>query len=85
MNEQTEATNILSTLAQFNNPRDYQELHWEGSFEDYLKLVRETPRVTRNAFQRIYDMILSYGTEAYTEHKKKIVRRLTCTNPAGTS
>ena len=74
MNEKTEAANILSTLAQFNNPRDYQELHWEGSFEDYLKLVRESPRVTRNAFQRIYDMILSYGTEEYTEHKKKIVR-----------
>jgi hypothetical protein len=36
MNEQTEAANILSTLAQFNNPGDYQELHWEGSFEDYL-------------------------------------------------
>ena len=74
MNEQTEAANILSTLAHFNNPRDYQELHWEGSFEDYLKLVRENPRVTRNAFQRIYDMILSHGTEEYTEHKKKIVR-----------
>ena len=74
MSEPTEAANILSTLAQFNNPRDYQELHWEGSFEDYLKLVRENPRVTRNAFQRIYDMILSYGTEEYTEHKKRIVR-----------
>jgi serine protein kinase len=74
MNEQTEASNILNSLAQFNNPRDYQELHWEGTFEDYLKLVRENPRVTRNAFQRIYDMILSHGTDEYTEHKKKIVR-----------
>lgn len=74
MNEQTEAANILSTLAQLNNPSDYQELHWEGSFENYLKLVRENPRVTRNAFQRIYDMILSHGTDEYTEHKKKIVR-----------
>jgi serine protein kinase len=74
MNEQTEATNILSTLAHFNNPRDYQELHWEGSFEDYLKLVRENPRVSRNAFQRMYDMILSHGTEEYSEHKKKIIR-----------
>jgi len=74
MSEQTEATNILSTLAHFNNPRDYQELHWEGSFEDYLKLVRESPRVSRNAFQRMYDMILSHGTEEYSEHKKKIIR-----------
>ena len=35
---------------------------------NYLKLVQENPRVTRNAFQRIYDMILSYGTEEFTEH-----------------
>src|SRR5262245_27578829 len=74
MNEQTEASNILNSLAQFNNPRDYQELNWEGSFEDYLKVVRENPRVTRNAFQRIYDMILSHGTEEFTEQKKKLVR-----------
>src|SRR5262245_20260607 len=74
MNEPTETANVLRTLAQLNNPRDYQELHWEGSFEDYLKLVRENPRATRNAFQRIYDMILSHGTEEYTEYKKKIIR-----------
>ena len=29
---------------------------------------------TRNAFQRMYDMILSYGTDSYTDFKKNIVR-----------
>ena len=54
--------------------QEYQELNWEGSLEDYLKLVQENPRVTRNAFQRMYDMILSYGVDDYLEHKKKITR-----------
>jgi serine protein kinase len=65
--------NALSALAQFHDPQEYQELHWEGSLEDYLKMVRDNPRVTRNAFQRIYDMILSHGTEEQVEHKKKLV------------
>jgi serine protein kinase len=52
----------------------YRELTWEGSFEDYLNVVRETPEVTRNAYQRVYDMIIRYGTEEYTDSRKKLVR-----------
>src|ERR1044071_1562993 len=74
MHDQTEAVNILSAIANLQNPQECQELNWEGSFEDYLKLVQENPRVTRNAFQRIYDMIISHGTEEYVEHKKKFMR-----------
>jgi serine protein kinase len=36
--------------------------------------VESNPAVVRTAYQRIYDMIMSYGTEDYTEHKKKIIR-----------
>src|SRR5919197_4043422 len=74
MHDQTETVNILSVLGNLQSAQEYQELNWEGSFEDYLKLVQETPRVTRNAFQRIYDMILSDGLEEFVEHKKKITR-----------
>ncbi len=54
--------------------RSYQELNWEGSFPDYLKLFADNPKVARSAFQRVYDMILSHGTEEYYEYKKKITR-----------
>src|SRR5499427_10896502 len=74
MQDQAETVNILSAIANLQNAQEYQELNWEGSFEDYLKLIQENPRATRNAFQRIYDMILSYGLEEYVEHKKKITR-----------
>jgi serine protein kinase len=39
-----------------------------------LQIVRERPQVTRNAYQRMYDMIISYGTEEYIDNKKKLVR-----------
>src|SRR6266850_8439416 len=74
MHDDTETINILSAIANTPSAQEYQELNWEGSLEDYLKLVQDNPRVTRNAFQRIYDMILSYGLEEFVEHKKKITR-----------
>jgi len=43
-------------------------------FRDYLGVVRERPQVTRNAFQRVYDMVISYGTEEYIDNKKKLIR-----------
>lgn len=52
----------------------YRDLSWEGSFDEYLEIVRKQPQVTRNAFQRAYDMIIRYGTEEYTDNKKKLVR-----------
>jgi serine protein kinase len=74
MHDQAETTNVLSAMANLQSAQEYQELNWEGSLEDYLKLVQENPRVTRNAFQRIYDMLLSHGVEEHVEHKKKMVR-----------
>ena len=46
---------------------EYRELHWEGSFADYLNLIQEDPRIIRNAYQRLYDMIMSYGVEPLPE------------------
>jgi serine protein kinase len=54
--------------------KEFRNFHWEGSFSDYLDIVKKNPEVTRNAFQRMYDMILSWGTNSYTEYKKNIVR-----------
>ncbi len=67
----TPMTERIAAMQDFNL---YRELHWEGSFEEYLQIVRERPTVTRNAYQRVYDMIISYGTEEYIDNKKKLVR-----------
>jgi serine protein kinase len=63
---------IIGLIREKQDPRGYQDLHWEGSFSDYLRIVEGNPLVARNSFQRLYDMVLSYGTEEYSEYKKKI-------------
>jgi serine protein kinase len=65
---------ILASLRQQLNLTDYRKTHWEGGFDDYLDIVREHPEVTRNAYQRLYDMILTHGTEEVFENKEKITR-----------
>jgi serine protein kinase len=65
---------MVAKIASFQDFREYEELNWEGSFEDYLQVVRENPKVTRTAYQRVYDMILSYGQEEYIDNKKRIIR-----------
>src|SRR5262245_23632809 len=52
----------------------FREQHWEGTFWDYLDIVTDIPSVSRNAFQRVYDMILSYGVESYTQFKQEVTR-----------
>jgi serine protein kinase len=65
---------ILNALRQELNLSEYRKKHWEGSFDEYIDIVREHPEVTRSAYQRLYDMILSHGTEEVYENKEKITR-----------
>src|SRR5438552_14154276 len=65
---------ILAALRQHLNLNDYRKKHWEGSFDEYLDIVCEHPDVTRTAYQRLYDMIMSHGTEDIYENKEKITR-----------
>ncbi len=65
---------LLGMIAQLQDVEQFRELNWEGSFEDYLGLVKEDPNVCRNAYQRLYDLIHHFGTEEYTESRKRIVR-----------
>ncbi|MEE8468315.1 MAG: serine protein kinase, partial [Planctomycetota bacterium] len=41
----------------------HSELSWSGSFPKYLARVEEAPQLARNAWQRMLDMIESYGRE----------------------
>jgi len=70
----TSAESILDRLRDRIDSSDFKRLHWEGSFKDYIELVLRQPGVTRSAFQRLYDMILSHGTEDIYENKDKLTR-----------
>jgi serine protein kinase len=56
------------------DPDAFQELHWQGSFDDYLDLLEDNPFLARTSFQRLYDMILSYGVEEVERDGETIVR-----------
>ncbi len=68
-----DSSRIYQIIEQGINREKYRELSWTGSFQDYLNVVVENPRVARNAFQRLYDMIMSYGTLEYKLHKDKVI------------
>ena len=65
---------MIDSIAALQDYNQYRDLHWEGSFEAYLEIVRERPEVTRNAFQRVYDMIIAAGQEEYLDNKKRLTR-----------
>jgi len=64
----------MQRIGRLQDIDEYRELHWEGTFDEYLALVREDPRIVRTAYQRMYDMIMSYGSEQYVDNKKTITR-----------
>jgi len=65
---------ILSAVDQNVNTDRFREQHWEGSFEEYLALVADNPRIARNSFQRIYDMIIHFGVERYKWMREECTR-----------
>lgn len=53
---------------------NFKKLNWTGTFNEYLETVYSNPRTPRNAYQRLYDMILSHGTTEFEYCKKKYTR-----------
>ena len=68
------SANLKTIARKFANQDQYRALNWTGTFEEYLGLVRKNPLVARNAFQRVYDMIISWGTQEFTRHKRPLIR-----------
>lgn len=74
MSTESSGFNFKSMVTEWQKNQKYQDLNWRGTFENYLGLVKKTPKVTRNAFQRMYDMVMEAGKEEYVDVKKQIVR-----------
>jgi serine protein kinase len=65
---------LLGILDRKVDTSRFREQHWEGSFWEYLDITTENPSVARNAFQRVYDMIQSYGSEPFNQFKHEYIR-----------
>jgi serine protein kinase len=64
---------LLSLIKQKQDLQGYRERHWAGTLYDYMDIVMSNPKVARNAYQRLYDMILSHGFSEYTRHHERYV------------
>src|SRR5262245_17574029 len=62
---------LLELVRQKQDLQGYRERHWIGGLSDYMEVVLSNPRVARNAYQRLHDMILSHGVTEYTRHHEK--------------
>ncbi|MDQ7007032.1 MAG: serine protein kinase [Acidobacteriota bacterium] len=74
---------ILEAITSAQNREQFKKQHWTGSFTDYLGMVREQPRITRSAHERLYDMIMSYGTSEYIDNKKRMTHYHFFDDPLG--
>ncbi len=56
-------SDIIRLVSDRQDRDQFRRKNWVGTFEEYLDIVHAHPEVTRTAYQRLYDMILSYGVE----------------------
>ena len=64
---------LLKQLSERPDILQYRLEHWQGSFAEYLDLVKKHPKVARTAYQRLYDMILEDGSAA-VEGSRDLIR-----------
>jgi serine protein kinase len=69
-----DGASLLQLVGKLQDKKQFQDLNWSGTFQDYLDIVARNPRATRNAFQRIYDLVMEYGTEEFQDAKKRLIR-----------
>ncbi|MBT2284691.1 PrkA family serine protein kinase [Paenibacillus polymyxa] len=60
--------NIFERIAEHRAESD--RLTWNGTFEDYIELLRENPTPAMTAHARVYEMIESFGVEEVGGHKR---------------
>lgn len=58
---------ILNKVKSFREEEN--SLKWEGTFAEYLTIVKERPEVAQSAHSRVYNMINSHGLTQKTGHK----------------
>src|SRR5215210_5350902 len=69
-----DSNSLVSLIDRKLDQTHFREQHWEGTFAEYLDIVAENPTVARNAFQRVFDMITTYGQESFTQFKQEMTR-----------
>lgn len=62
----------MDILKKITEHREKEEcLKWEGTFSEYLEIVRKRPQVSQTAHSRVYNMIISHGVEVDEQGNKR--------------
>ena len=69
----TNGHSLVDLVRSMQDVYTFRNQHWEGSFADYLDIVHKNPKVARTAYQRLYDMIMSYGSESYSSFRQDLL------------
>ncbi len=59
-----DANKIFDVVDKGNLNKEYAEWSWTGTYQEYLNMLAERPEIARTAFQRVYDMVASYGSRS---------------------
>ena len=65
---------LLQNISSQHSPEAFRQEHWVGTFSDYLDISCQHPGVNRTAYQRLYDMVMSYGTYKVENSKENLIR-----------
>ncbi len=76
-------SSLLDQISKQHRPDVFRQEHWEGTFEEYLEIVRATPRVTRSSYERLFDMVTSYGNYPVDSSKESMIRYRFFDDPDG--
>ena len=75
-NKEDRASTLESLIKSDNDDAvsTYESLNWTGTFWDYIAMIEQNPSIARNSYQRLYDMVMSHGTEEFTYCKRKHIK-----------
>lgn len=65
---------LKNAVGKWKTQSEAQNPQWTGTLGEYIEELKKNPRAAQNAFQRMYQMIISKGTENYIELKKNMTR-----------
>lgn len=74
MNQEINKPSALATLAGLYDRNEFRTLNEVMTYGEYLDMMRTKPQLARNAFQYVYDMIVSKGTTTFERHRKTNIR-----------
>ena len=69
--EQLRTCHLKRWASRFDQ-EEFNALHEEMSFGEYLDKVYDNPLLIRTAYQRIYDMIVSKGSYEFEKYRKTL-------------